>query len=80
MAVKMESYWENEKMDFTMIGWVLCETWWMQYWNSVKKSVMIVLSQLQQQALILILLLGQQQGHLVCKKLGVGLLVVMIWL
>ena len=28
----------------------------------------------------LTLLVGRQEGHLACKKLGVGLLVVMIWL
>jgi len=26
------------------------------------------------------LLVGQQEGHLACKKLGVGLLMVTIWL
>jgi len=28
----------------------------------------------------LTLLVGQQEGHPACKKLGVGLLVVMVWL
>ena len=29
---------------------------------------------------VLTLLVGQQEGHLACKKLGADLLVVMIWL